>query len=117
MKKLLGLVFVSAIMLCGLAATSSAQTTYHRYHHRNINQRQENQQDRIARGINSGRLTPREASRLERQETRLNSKEAKYRASGGRLTSQERRKLQRGLNRENRRIYRQKHDRQGQRSM
>lgn len=108
----LGFLIAIVIMLGGLSAVSFAQTRHH--HRRNINQRQENQQDRIARGINSGQLTSREAARLERQQTRLNSREARYRASGGRLTSRERQKLRRTENRDSRRIYRQKHDRQRQ---
>lgn len=114
MKKSIGIFFVASLVMCGLAAISFAQTTtYHprRYRH-NINKRQENQQDRIAQGINSGSLTSREASRLENQETRLNRIEARKRASGGKLTYRERGQLKRDLNRESRHIYRQKHDRQ-----
>ena len=80
----------------------------------NINKREENQQDRIAQGINSGQLTPREAARLEQQEARIEQLEAKDRASGGKLTRKERAELERLLNTESGRIYRQKHDSQTQ---
>lgn len=79
-----------------------------------INARQENQQDRIAQGINSGQLTPKEAARLEKQEARINQLEAKDRASGGKLTNKERAELEGLLNSESGRIYRQKHDAQTQ---
>ena len=110
MRKSLGLIFASFIVLCGLSVISFAQD---RHHPRNINQRQENQQDRIAKGIDNGRLTPREAARLERSEARLNREERRFRRSGDGLSPRERAKLERDLNRESRHIYRQKHDRQG----
>src|SRR4051812_9605865 len=98
MKKSLGLVFASFILLGGLSAVSLAQTGNsgrHQHHPRNINQRQENQQDRIAQGIKSGELTAREAARLEAQEARINRLEAKLRESGDKLTPKERAKLER----------------------
>jgi len=112
MKKSLGLVFASVILLCGLSAVSYAQNNHR--HPLNINKRQENQQDRIAQGIKSGELTAREASQLERQEFRINREERRFRQSGDGLTSKERAKLERDLNRESRNIYKQKHDKQDQ---
>ncbi|MGI9036176.1 MAG: hypothetical protein ACR2GD_09075 [Pyrinomonadaceae bacterium] len=115
MRKI-NLIFAALVLVCGLSAISFAQTTSsqsRRYRH-NVNKRQENQQDRIAQGIKSGELTPREAARLENQETRLNRIEARKRASGGKLTNRERGQLERDLNRESRSIYRQKHDKQTQ---
>ncbi|HEX9368235.1 MAG TPA: hypothetical protein VF921_16515 [Vicinamibacterales bacterium] len=79
-------------------------------HQRNINKRQAVQQRRIAEGIESGALTPREASILERQEARISALEARDRKSGGGLSPKERAELNRLLNLESRRIYRQKHD-------
>ena len=121
MKKLLGVIFASLAVVCGLSATSFAQRSQtssvaqdRRFHHRNINQRQENQQDRIAQGIKSGGLTPREAARLERQETHINRVESRYRKSGNGLSPSERARLQRDLNRESRRINQQRHDHQTQ---
>ena len=77
---------------------------------RNINKRQARQQDRIYQGIASGSLTQHEAARLERQEARIDAREAKDRRNG--LTPRERTQLERDLNRESRQIYRQKHDKQ-----
>ncbi|MGI8788980.1 MAG: hypothetical protein ACR2HG_14655 [Pyrinomonadaceae bacterium] len=76
----------------------------------NINQRQENQTNRIEQGVANGSLTPQETYRLERQEARISELEAKDRTSGGRLSASERAELNRLLNSESHRIYVQKHD-------
>jgi hypothetical protein len=80
---------------------------------RNINKQQARQQHRIAEGIESGSLTPRETARLEKQEARINTLEARDRKSGGRLSPNERAELNGLLNLESHRIYKQKHDGQG----
>lgn len=76
----------------------------------NINKRQARQQARIYQGIASGSLTRHEAARLERQEARIDAREARDRRNG--LSPRERAQLERDLNRESRQIYRQKHDKQ-----
>ena len=76
-----------------------------------IYQRKDNQQDRIAQGVRSGQLTPRETSHLERQEGRINREEHHMRAhDDGHLTRQDRHILTRQQNRESNRIYRDKHN-------
>lgn len=78
-----------------------------------IGQRKENQQDRIAQGVASGQLTPAEASRLEKQETRINQETRAMRAeNGGKLTAEDKAKVNRQQNRTSRAIHRQKHDAQ-----
>ncbi|HEX5085229.1 MAG TPA: hypothetical protein VFY40_24595 [Blastocatellia bacterium] len=77
-----------------------------------INERQQNQRQRIRQGVRSGELTRVEAARLRRQEATIGLREARARRSGGEFTPRERARIQRQLNRESRRIYRQKHDRQ-----
>jgi hypothetical protein len=77
-----------------------------------INERQQNQRQRIRQGVQSGELTPVEAARLRRQDAQIRLNEARARQSGGEFTPQERARIQRQLNRESRRIYRQKHDAQ-----
>jgi hypothetical protein len=77
-----------------------------------VNERQRNQQQRIRQGVRSGELTGVEAARLRRQDAQIRLNEARARQSGGEFTPQERARIQRQLNRENRRIYRQKHDAQ-----
>jgi len=77
-----------------------------------IGAREQNQQRRIAQGIRSGQLTPRETARLERQESRLNGEIRDMREDdGGKLTPKDRRVVNRQQDRLSRQIYRQKHDR------
>jgi hypothetical protein len=75
--------------------------------------RMEQQQDRIAQGVQSGSLTANEAGRLENQESKLN-KEAKHmrQEDGGKLTDADKAKLYHQQRRESRNIYHQKHDKQ-----
>lgn len=76
-----------------------------------INQRRENQQDRIAQGINSGSLTAREAARLETKEARLNREIRDDREDhNGHLTKAERSQINRQQNKLSRQIYRAKHN-------
>jgi len=77
-----------------------------------INERQQNQRERIQQGVQSGELTRVEAARIRNQEAQIRLNEARARQSGGEFTPQERARIQRQLNRESRRIYRQKHDAQ-----
>jgi uncharacterized protein YdeI (BOF family) len=97
----------------------SSQNIYQQKHdaqnrtpNNSINERQENQRDRIRQGVQSGELTGVEAARLRRQEAQIRLNEARARQSGGEFTPQERARIQRQLDRESRRIYRQKHDAQ-----
>jgi hypothetical protein len=76
-----------------------------------VNQREENQQQRIANGVKSGQLTPRETAHVERGEQRIDNQVSRDRAAnGGHLTGQERRQVNREQNRESNRIYRDKHN-------
>src|SRR5215831_1571151 len=75
-----------------------------------INQRQENQQDRIANGVKNGKLTPGQAARLERGEQRLENNEKRDMAKdNGHLTKQDQRQLNREANHMSKRIYKDKH--------
>lgn len=76
-----------------------------------INQRKENQQDRIAQGVKSGQLTAGETSRLEHQEAGINKEERGMKAQdNGHLTKQDRKTLTKQQNQESKRIYRDKHN-------
>jgi hypothetical protein len=76
-----------------------------------IEKRQEIQQQRIEKGIQSGQLTKKEAARLQKQQQKIEADEQKALADG-KVTKQERRKLQREQDRASRQISRQKHDKQ-----
>ena len=74
-------------------------------------QRTQNQQQRIAQGVKSGQLTPRETSNLENKERGINGEvRADRRAHGGRLTGAEKARVNRQQNRVSNRIYADKHN-------
>ena len=76
-----------------------------------VQDRKENQQDRIAQGVKSGQLTARETAHLEKNEARINREvKADRAANGGKLTAAERKQVNRQQNRESRQIYRDKHN-------
>jgi hypothetical protein len=76
-----------------------------------VQKRQANQQDRIAKGIQNGSLTPGEASRLEKKEAGIEKqKQADMAAHNGHLTKAEQRKLNREENHASNRIYKAKHN-------
>lgn len=74
-----------------------------------INQRKENQQQRIGEGVENGSLTAGEASNLEHKEAALNRKEKRMKSDGS-LSPAERARLQSQQNRLSRQIYRDKHN-------
>ena len=75
-----------------------------------VSKRAENQQDRIAQGIKSGQLTPKETAHLEGREAAINQEIKNDRAAnGGKLTPVERRQVNRQQNRTSHAIYRKKH--------
>jgi hypothetical protein len=110
MKNLKLMIAVAGVMALAPMVTASAATAPNRYG-RGIEARQRYQDRRIEQGERSGALTWRESERLERQEGRIERQEDRFRTSGGRFTARERAQIQRELNRESRRIYREKHDR------
>jgi hypothetical protein len=76
-----------------------------------INERKENQQDRIANGVQSGQLTASETANLETKESALNKEEHNMRAAdNGKLTAADRATLQHQQNKLSRQIYKDKHN-------
>lgn len=76
-----------------------------------VNQRRENQQDRIANGVQSGQLTAGETRNLEGREANLNNEIKDDRqADGGKLTQAERQQVNRQQNRISNSIYQDKHN-------
>lgn len=75
-----------------------------------VNQRETNQQNRIANGVKNGQLTPGQTARLERGEQRLQNNEKKDMAKdNGHLTKQDQRQLNREANHMSKRIAKDKH--------
>jgi len=76
-----------------------------------VNQRRENQQDRIANGIQSGQLTAGETKNVEGQEANLNREVRDDRqANGGKLTSAEKQQVNQQQNNLSNQIYNDKHN-------
>ena len=76
-----------------------------------IDQREANQQQRIAKGVASGQLTPRETQKLEKREAHIAADTARAK-SDGKVTRAERARLTREQDRASRAIHKQKHDAQ-----
>ena len=76
-----------------------------------VEQREMNQERRIQQGVNSGQLTQREAVRLQAEQGRIERAENRAQADG-RVTPQERARLNSMQNHASGDIYREKHDRQ-----
>ncbi len=76
-----------------------------------VDQREANQQNRIAQGAASGQLTPRETNRLEKQQARIGNAEANAKADGV-VTKGERKHLHHMQNKASKNIAAQKHDAQ-----
>lgn len=75
-----------------------------------VNQREQNQQNRIANGVKNDKLTPGQTARLEKGQQRLQNNEKKDMAKdNGHLTKQNQRQLNREANRQSARIYKDKH--------
>jgi hypothetical protein len=90
--------------LPGLAGAQTSSTT-------RIDTRQERQQTRIDKGVESGQLNEKEAARLQRGQDRVQKAEDRA-AADGTITKGERARIEHRQNEQSRRIYRQKHDRQ-----
>ena len=112
MKKILFRSFIVAVMIGGIIPmTGLAQGARYRGYG-NINRREDSQRVRIQEGIRSGKLTKKEAARLINQQNRIEVYETRSRMDDGRLDRQERRRLNRMLDRSSHNIYREKHDSQ-----
>lgn len=76
-----------------------------------INDRKENQQDRIAQGVKSGSLTPSETAKLESKQASINHEERNMRAAdNGHLTGQDKAALNQRQNNQSKAIYKDKHN-------
>lgn len=76
-----------------------------------VNQRKENQQDRVANGVQNGSLTAGETRNLETREAGLNARENRMEnRDNGNLTAADKARLTRQQNRLSRSIYRDKHN-------
>jgi hypothetical protein len=100
---------VGAIVLAGVICVLISGVVHAGINDPVVQQREINQQKRIQQGVDSGRLTPREAGRLEMQQARIQQREARMKSDGN-LSAGERRSLTRQQNRAGRNIYQKKHN-------
>ena len=76
-----------------------------------VNARQQNQQDRIANGVKSGELTPKETVKLEKQQQHIDNQEKRDMAAhNGHLTKAEQNKLNKEQNKASKDIHKDKHN-------
>jgi hypothetical protein len=102
-------IILTAVM-AGLMLPAAAQTTP-ATPPATINQRKENQQDRIANGIQSGQLTAGETRNLEKKESAINGEERDMRKlDNGHLTAADRATLHQQQNAVSKDIYQDKHN-------
>jgi hypothetical protein len=98
MNRIVLTTFAAGLLITGLSAQE-------------IKARQENQQDRIAQGVQSGQLTAGETANLEHKEAKLNHEVRQDRkANGGNLTNKQKAQVNRQQNKLSRNIYRDKHN-------
>ena len=109
MKRVLFAITMNALLLGASVATLSRPALAQEEGKGTINQRRENQQDRIGEGVENGTLTPKETARLEHKQSALN-KEIRTERKEGPLTPKDRRQINRQQNQLSRGIYRTKHD-------
>src|SRR5579862_9257582 len=104
----------AAVLLLGtvaMAQDSSTTTTTTPAQQPTVGQRKENQQDRIANGVQSGQLTAGETSKLETKEAAINGEtRADRAANGGKLTAAEKQQVNKQQNQLSKQIYNDKHN-------
>jgi hypothetical protein len=76
-----------------------------------IDHRQAKQERRIEQGEKSGALNKKEAARLEKGQARVQKMENRA-VADGKVTPKERARIEKAQNKESRKIYKEKHDRQ-----
>lgn len=90
--------------------TDKHNTATQHYGANEVDQRRENQQDRIANGIASGKLNANQAAHLEKNESAVNQEvHADRKANGGKLTAAQRQQVNQQQNRMSGKIYKAKH--------
>jgi hypothetical protein len=100
-----------AAMLLPAAAQTATTTAPSTAPPQTVHQRKENQQDRIANGVQNGGLTAHETAKLENKEANLTKEKQQMKSeNGGHLTSADRHTLHQQQDKLSKQIYKQKHD-------
>lgn len=96
------------IVIAAVAALISTASYAAPRHH--INDRQQNQSERIQNGVRSGELTRAEAHNLAKDQRHINNVETRMRVDNGGLEAQERARLAAMQSRSSHEIYAKKHN-------
>lgn len=96
MKRLVASAMTALFAVLVLSTNADAQNRG-RNTNLNINAQQQTLQTRISRGISTGRLSQKEAARLQAKFSQISQIEARMRSSGNRLSASERSRLQKQL--------------------
>jgi len=99
--------FFAAAAMTAIALPSLAQP----HSTPRIDQRQANQERRIEQGEKSGALNKKEAARLEKGQARVQRMENKA-VADGKVTPKERARIEKAQNKQSKKIYKEKHDKQ-----
>lgn len=97
---------IAALLISALPAIALAQPSTTR-----IDQRQEQQKQRIEQGVQSGQLTGKEAARLEKGQAKVRKMEDRA-LKDGTLTQKERVRIERAQDKQDHKIHLEKHDKQ-----
>jgi hypothetical protein len=109
MKRTLFALTLAAVAFSGPAFAQTTTTPAPQSN--TVNDRRENQQDRIANGVQSGQLTAGETKNIEGREANLNREiHADRSADDGKLTTQERKQVNNQQNNLSKSIYTDKHN-------
>jgi hypothetical protein len=110
-KRIKATLLGAALAVCALPAMAQSDSGSTPVTSRTIQERKENQQDRIGNGIASGQLTAGEASNLERKESAINQEERDMRKlDNGKLTAGDKATINQQQNRVSNQIYQDKHN-------
>ncbi|HRH42492.1 MAG TPA: hypothetical protein PKY82_12770 [Pyrinomonadaceae bacterium] len=104
MKKSLGLIFASLVVVGGTALVSFGQQE-NNHKPPTINEREHNQRERIKDGVQDGDISKPELKRLAKEQAQIRQMERRARSDGD-VTARERARLQRELSQSSRHIRR-----------
>jgi hypothetical protein len=99
-----------ALLLCGSTAFAKGNWKANHPRRAEVNQRLDNQRERINEGERSGKLTHEQAQQLHQDDRNIRQQEREMAAqNGGHITKTEQRALNQEENQESRKIYQEKH--------
>ncbi|WP_233171865.1 hypothetical protein [Dyella sp. ASV21] len=107
---LIGFTLAAALVSAGaMAQTTSPDNIPGHPRVSEVNQRLQNQQNRVQAGVADGQLNAKQAARDEKQDSNIAARESRDEAQhGGHLTTQEQKNLNKSLNHDSKRIHKQR---------